>query len=143
MGPSDDTRFPDRNGDGEVDPDEDPGEELEARIEQANRPFGSSSFGTTAEEQMQGDSLEERLRQELPSRPPDDVQFAIQDVDGPDDEAELIATGSYEHDPYVSPEEAAMTVRDQAPGGVDHPPAPGSTFDELEPPDPEDAVDED
>jgi len=142
MGSSDDERYLDRDSEGAVDPDEDPGEELEAEIERANRPFGSSSFGTTAEEQLRGESLEDKLREELPSKEPDEDQLALEDSGGADDEDELVATGSYEHDPYVSPEEAAMSVRDSAPGAVDHPPAKGSTFDELEPPDPEDGADE-
>jgi hypothetical protein len=141
MGSADDERYPDRDAEGGVDPDEDPGEELEAEIERANRPFGSSSFGTTAEEQLRGESLEDKLREELPSNPADENQLALEDSGGSDDEDELVATGSYEHDPYVAPEEAAMSVRDQAPGAVDHPPATGSTFDELDP-DPEEESDE-
>ena len=143
MSRSDESGLDDHDAEGGVAPDEDPGEELEARIEQANRPFASASFGTTAEEQERGESLEDRLREELPSAQPDDTQLAIEDFDGPDEEGEMVASASLEHDPYVSPEEAAMTVRDRAPGAVDHPPAPGSTFDELEPPEPEDEPDSD
>ncbi len=39
----------------------------------------------------------------------------------PDDEKEMVGRASLEHDNFVAPEEAAMTVRDRAPGAVDHP----------------------
>jgi hypothetical protein len=112
-----------RDAEGAEDPDEDPGEELEAMIEQADR-FASESFGTTAEEQEEGESLDQRLAEEWPSREPLDVQLAIEDFDAPDDEQQLVGRASFEHDPFVAPEEAAMTVRDTAPGATDHPEEP-------------------
>ena len=124
MRASDEPRPPDRDVEGSEDLDEDPGEELEAMIEQADRPFASESFGTTAEEQEEGESLEQRLTEERPSKPPLDRQLAIEDFDAPDHEDELVGRASVEHDPFVAPEEAAMDVRDQAPGAVDHPPNP-------------------
>ncbi len=33
----------------------------------------------------------------------------------------MVGQASLEHDPFVAPEEAAMTVREEAPGAVDHP----------------------
>jgi hypothetical protein len=33
----------------------------------------------------------------------------------------MVGQASFEHDPFVAPEEAAMTVRDSPPGAVDHP----------------------
>jgi hypothetical protein len=111
----------------DVDPDDDrdgdPGEELEARIEQADHAFGSESFGTTAEEQERGETLDQRLAEERPSKAPLDVEIAVEDPDAPDTpdhESELIANASLEHDAFVAPEDAAMSVRDEAPGGVDH-----------------------
>lgn len=101
--------------------DEDPGEDLEAMIEQADRPFASDSFGTTAEEQEEGESLDQRLAEERESRPTVDSTLAIEDVDAPDDEAELVGQATIEHDPFAAPEEAAMTVREAPPGAVDHP----------------------
>ena len=101
-------------------PDEDPGEDLEAMIEQADRPFASESFGTTTEEQGEGESLDRRLAEERPSRSPLDTELAIEDFDAPDEEKQLVGQASFEHDPFVSPEEAAMTVRDTAPGATDH-----------------------
>ena len=101
--------------------EDDPGEDLEAMIEQADRPFATESFGTTAEEQEEGESLDQRLAEERPSRPNVDSTLAIEDVDAPDDEPELVGEATTEHDPFVAPEEAAMTVREGAPGAVDHP----------------------
>jgi hypothetical protein len=121
MSASDDSPPPAWDVDGSEDPEEDPGEELEATIEQADRPFASESFGTTAEEQKEGEPLDERLTEERSDRPPLDLQLAIEDFDAPDDEKDMAGQASLEHDPFVAPEEAAMTVRDGAPGAVDHP----------------------
>jgi len=121
MSASDDSQPPARDVDGSEDREEDPGEELEAMIEQADRPFASKSFGTTAEEQGEGEPLDQRLREERPDKPPLDLQLAIEDFDAPDDEKEMVGRASLEHDNFVAPEEAAMTVRDRAPGAVDHP----------------------
>lgn len=104
----------------EVDPQDDAGEGLEARIEQADHAFAAESFGTTVEEELRGESLDQRLSQEQPDRPTRDVELAIEDSDAPDDEPELVADATIEREPYVAPEEAAMTVRDEAPGAVDH-----------------------
>jgi hypothetical protein len=124
MSTSEDSRPPDRDAEGGEESDEDPGEDLEAMIEQADRPFASESFGTTAEEQMEGESLDQRLAEELPSKPPLDSQLAIEDFDAPDEEQQLVGLASVEHDPFVAPEEAAMTVRDTASGATDHPEEP-------------------
>jgi hypothetical protein len=118
---SDDSQPPDRDVAGSEDLEEDPGEELEAMIEQADRPFASESFGTTAQEEREGESFDQRLGEERPSKPPLDRQLAIEDFDAPDEEKEMVGLASFEHDRFVAPEEAAMTVRDRAPGGVDHP----------------------
>ena len=112
--------------------EEDPGEDFEARIEQADRPFASDSFGTTAEEQEEGEPFDQRLAEERPDSPAVDSTLAIEDVDGPDDEAEMVGQGTLERDPFVAPEEAAMTVRDRAPGAVDHPDDHGEADDDLE-----------
>jgi hypothetical protein len=117
-------RQPERDAEDGEDPDEDPGEELEAMIEQADRPFASDSFGTTAEEQEEGESLDQRLEEERPSRNAADRQLAIEDFDAPDEEKQLVGRASFEFDPFIAPEEAAMTVRDRAPGASDHPEEP-------------------
>ncbi len=104
------------------DPDADPGEELEAAIEHADHAFGMDAFGTTAAEQEEGESLDRRLAAERwVDRPVVDDELALEDEDGPDDEPALVGHGSIAHDPFVSPEEAALTVRDDAPGAVDRP----------------------
>jgi hypothetical protein len=121
MTASNDSPPPAWDVDGGEDPEEDPGEELEATIEQADRPFASESFGTTAKEQKEGEPLDERLKEERSDRPPLDLQLAIEDLDAPDDEKEMLGRASLEHDRFVAPEEAAMTVRDGAPGAIDHP----------------------
>ena len=121
MSSRDDAGSRDWDQEGGEDLEEDPGEALEALIEQADRPFASESFGTTAEEQEEGESLDQRLREEAPSGRPRDSQLAIEEYDEPDEEDELVGTASIEHDRFVSPEEAAMSVRDRAPGAVDHP----------------------
>ena len=119
MSSSDDQEPPASDGDGE-DLDEDPGVDLEAMIEHADRPFASESFGTTAEEQREGESLDQRLAEERIDRPIVDLQLAIEDADVPDEEPEMVGEASLAHDPFVAPEEAAMTVRETAPGAVDH-----------------------
>jgi len=102
----------------EVDPDDDAGEELEARIEQADHAFGAESFGTTAEEGRRGESLDQLLSEEQPDPSTTDVGLVLEELDEPDHEPELIAEGDTEREPYLAPEDAAMTVRDSAPGGV-------------------------
>jgi hypothetical protein len=98
-------------------------------IEHADHAFGSESFGTTAEEQEEGESLDQRLAEEQStSERTVDVELAIEVADEPDDEPELLGQASVEHDPFVAPEDAAMTVRDRAPGAVDH---PGDEYVEL------------
>jgi hypothetical protein len=104
----------------EIDPEDDAGEGLEAMIEQADHAFGAEAFGTTVQEELRGESLGQRLSEEQPERPANDTELAIEDVDAPDDEAQLVADATTEREAYVAPEEAAMTVRDTAPGGVDH-----------------------
>ena len=129
---SEDARPSASDPDSGEDLEEDPGEDFEARIEQADRPFASESFGTTAEEQEEGEPLDQRLAEERPDRQSVDTTLAIEDVDAPDDEAELVGQGTIEHDPFVAPEEAAMTVRESAPGAVDHPDEHGESDDDLE-----------
>ena len=121
MHTSGDHDLPSWDAEGGGDPEEDPGEELEAMIEHADRPFAAESFGTTAEEEEEGESLDEQLSQERRDRPTSEVQLAIEDDAAPDDEGELVGEASLQNDPFVSPEEAAMTIRDRAPGAVDHP----------------------
>jgi hypothetical protein len=125
MHTSGDHDLPSWDAEGGGDPEEDPGDELEATIEHADRPFAAESFGTTAEEEEEGESLDQRLSEERPDRPISDVHVVIEDDAVPDDEAEMVGEVAVEHDPFVSPEEAAITIRRRAPGAVDHPEEPG------------------
>ena len=101
-------------------PDEQEGEELEASIMQADHAFGSESVGTTAEEGLQGESLDQRLAEEQPERPAIDETLSVVDEGVVDDEIELVGDAVTQRDEFASPEEAAMSVRDDAPGATDH-----------------------
>jgi hypothetical protein len=104
----------------ETDPRDDAGESLEAMMERADHAFAAESFGTTAEEQGRGESLDDRLAEELPDPPTNEVDLAIEDADAPDTEPKMIGEIVRERDPYVSPEDAAMSIRERAPGATDH-----------------------
>jgi hypothetical protein len=106
--------------DPDLDPEDDPGEDLEVMIELADHAFGSESFGVTAEEQVRGESLDQRLAEERPDGQPRDLEIAIEDFDAPDTEPQMVGEAVIDRDPLVSPEEAAMSIRDRAPGAVDH-----------------------
>ena len=99
----------------------DDGEELEEMIEHADHAFGTESFGTTADEQERGEPLDSRLAEERTDRPILDAELGIIDEDVPDDESEMVGEAVGERDPFVAPEEVAMSVREEAPGAVDHP----------------------
>jgi hypothetical protein len=101
--------------------DDGSGEALEEMIEHADHALGSESFGTTADEQERGEPMDARLAEEMPSRPILDDELGIIDEDVPDDESEMVGEAVGERDPFVAPEEVAMTVREEAPGAVDHP----------------------
>jgi hypothetical protein len=99
--------------------DDDAQEEMEEEIENMDRPLGAEDH-TTASEQREGDTIDERLARELPDRggrrPPESSTVAEEDI--PDDESELI--GEAAEVEGTAPEEAAMHVRDRAPGATDH-----------------------
>ncbi len=100
--------------------DVDEGDELEAAIMQADHAFGAESVGTTADEELEGESLDQRLAEERPDRSSADEVLSVVD-DGPsDDEEELVGDVVIERDEFASPEEAALSVRDSAPGATDH-----------------------
>ena len=100
--------------------DADEGDELEAAIMQTDRAFGAESVGTTAEEGLEGESLEQRLAEERPDRPSVDETLSVVDEDLADEEDELVGDAVTQRDEFASPEEAALTVRDRAPGATDH-----------------------
>lgn len=100
--------------------DVDEGDELEAAIMRADHAFGAESLGTTAEEEAAGESLDQRLAEERPDRPNIDAALSIIDEGPSDDEDELVGDAVTERDAFASPEEAALSVRDDAPGATDH-----------------------
>jgi len=100
--------------------DEKADDELEAEIMRADRPFGSDRRGTTPEEALEGEGLDEALAQERPEGRTTDETVGILDDGAIDEEDELVAEGSVEEDEFASPEESALTVRDEAPGATDH-----------------------
>jgi hypothetical protein len=100
--------------------DGDEGDELEAAIMQADHAFGAESWGTTAEEAVEGEPLDQQLAEERPDRPALDRALSLVDDGLSDDEYELVAEGEEGRDDFASPEEAALTVREDAPGATDH-----------------------
>jgi len=96
------------------------GEELEAEILRADHAFGAELHGTTPEEELEGEGLDTALARERPERGSVDEVFELADDGNPDVEGELIADGFRVSDAYASPEEAALSVRDEAPGATDH-----------------------
>ena len=106
--------------------DADDGDELEAAIMQADHAFGAESVGTTAEEALQSESLDQRLSEEVPDRPSTDEALSVVDEGLSDEEDELVGDAVTQRDEFASPEEAALSVRDSAPGATDrddpHPP---------------------
>jgi hypothetical protein len=100
--------------------DADDGDELEAAIMQADHAFGAESVGTTAEEGLQGESLDQRLAEERPDRPTTDEAVSVVDEGLSDEEDELVGDAVSQRDEFASPEEAALSVRDTAPGATDH-----------------------
>jgi hypothetical protein len=100
--------------------DADDGDELEAEIMQADHAFGSESVGTTVEEELAGESLDQHLAEERPDRPEVDTTLSVVDEGPSDNEEELVGEAVVERDEFASPEETALTVRDSVPGATDH-----------------------
>jgi hypothetical protein len=100
--------------------DADESDELEAAIMQADHAFGAESVGTTAEEGLEGESLDQRLAEERPDRASTDEALSVVDEGLSDEEDELVGDAVTQRDEFASPEEAAMSVRDTAPGATDH-----------------------
>jgi hypothetical protein len=100
--------------------DADEGDELEAAIMQTDHAFGAESVGTTAEEGLEGESLDERLAEERPERPSTDESLSVVDEGVSVEEDELVGDAVTQRDEFASPEEAAMSVRDDVPGATDH-----------------------
>jgi hypothetical protein len=99
--------------------DADDGDELEADIMQADHAFGSESVGTTIEEELAGESLDQRLAEERPDRSNVDEVLSVIAEGTLDEEGELVGEAVVERDEFASPEEAALSVRDSVPGATD------------------------
>lgn len=92
----------------------------------ADKPLGSRSFGTTAAEQAQGESLEQRLRQENPDDPRDghdprahvrpgeerDADLPSDDIDADDDFLADGEVGDQRSGRLVAPDEGAHEDQD-------------------------------
>jgi hypothetical protein len=100
--------------------DADAGDELEAAIMRADHAFGAESIGTTAEEEVTGEPLDQRLAAERGDRSSNDVALSLFDEGMADNEGELIGDAVIGRDEFASPEETAMSIRDDAPGATDH-----------------------
>ena len=100
--------------------DEDGDDELEAEIMRADRPFGAELRGTTEREAAAGESLDDELAQERPEVRATDEAVGLEGEGIPDVEGQLVSDDSLEEDEFASPEEAAVTIRDQVPGATDH-----------------------
>jgi hypothetical protein len=102
------------------DDDEVEGDELEASIMQADHPFGAESPGTTAAEAAEGEGLDEALAQERPDTEATDEVLSLVDDGVSDVEGELAGDAVVERDEFASPEEAALSIRENVPGATDH-----------------------
>jgi len=100
--------------------EDDDGEELEAEIMQADHASGAESRGTTPDEALAGLSIDDALARERPEGRTIEEAVELVDDGEPDDEKDLVAEGSVEHDDFAAPEEAALSIRDEAPGATDH-----------------------
>jgi hypothetical protein len=105
-----------------TDVDDDAGEALEDMISDMDGYEGADE-DTTASEQREGDTIDDRNRREQPQRVRPDTSVDVADAgadDGVDREKDLIGDAAGSDGP-VAPEQAAMHVVDDPPGLVDHP----------------------
>lgn len=110
-----DENRPQDEGDDEVE-----GEELEAEIMQADRPLGADRYGTTVEEELEGEGLDRALAQEQPEPSGTNETWEVVAEGEPDVEDELVGEAVRERDEFASPEDSALSVRTTAPGATDH-----------------------
>jgi hypothetical protein len=109
---------------GPTDDEDDGGEVLEAFLLDRDHA-ASESDQVTAAGQRRGPTLDERLdrEQRQGDRAPAETPL-LTELDGPDDEAAMVAVDPRESaasDAGLSAEETAVQVRDDAPGWTDHP----------------------
>lgn len=106
-----------------TDVDDDPGEALEDYISELDGPLGVDD-AVTPEEQLDGDTIDRYNRREDRDRHRPDTSVDLTDGDeddGVDDEPELVAEAGPPGEGPEAPEQAAVHIRDDAPGVVDHP----------------------
>lgn len=110
----------DHYGDDTEPRDSDGSDGLEADIMQADHAFGAGLFGTTHREALAGAGLDRALARERPDEAETEETLEVVD-DGPiDAEEKLIGDAVRARDEFAAPEEAALSVRDEAPGATDH-----------------------
>ena len=110
------------DGPSPTDDDADSGEAMEDFISGMDHTLGAEDH-TTAEEQLEGDTIDERTRREHPQniRPHEHLDITDgMDADEPDDEAALIGEAAGSFGPEA-PELEAMRIVDDLPGATDHP----------------------
>jgi hypothetical protein len=103
--------------------DDDPGRSLEDFISGMDRPLGVDD-SVTLDEQAHGDTIDEfNRREERTSRRAGSSVDMIDDSDaeGYDGTGEMVGDIEPGEEGPPSPEQAAMHIVDEAPGGVDHP----------------------
>src|SRR2546425_12146574 len=93
-------------------------DELEAEIMRTDHAFGTESVGTTAEEALEGETLDQRLAEERPERPSTDEVLSVVDEGVSDDEDELVGEAVLERDEFAAPEEVAGTERGRGARGT-------------------------
>jgi hypothetical protein len=106
-----------------TDVDDDPGEALEDYISELDAPLGVND-AVTPEDQLEGDTIDRFNRREdrVGRRPDTSVDLTDGDEDdGIDDVPELVAEVNAPGEGPEAPEQAAVHIRDDAPGVVDHP----------------------
>jgi hypothetical protein len=103
--------------------DEDPGRSLEDFISGMDRPLGAED-AVTLDEQAHGDTIEDYTRREERTvrRQGSSVDLIDDgDENGYDGNGEMAGDMEPGEAGPASPEQAAMHIVDEAPGGVDHP----------------------
>ena len=100
--------------------DADDGDELEAAIVQADHAFGAESVGTTAEEGLEGESLDQRLAEEEPGSAEHRRSHLGGRRGSVRRRSPAVGDAVHQRDEFASPEEAALSVRDSVPGATDH-----------------------
>lgn len=104
------------------DDDADEGEAMEMFISAMDRPLGSEDH-TTAEEQREGDTIDDRTRREQPQRERPDTSVDLvdgADEAGVDSDPDMVADAE-SPDGLEGPEQAAVHIVDNEPGVTDHP----------------------